>query len=93
MAEWIKIALKAGLIVVICTALWGVLLNIQVIPAITFNQQMVGGFGLAKTVINYYYPGFTNFFLFCLSVCAFRLGLMFMKVTLIIAKWLYQLFE
>lgn len=93
MSDWIKIALKASLVVIICAALWGILLNIQIIPVITFNEQMRGGFGLAKTVINYYYPGFSAFLLFCLSVCAFRLGLMGLKVTLILAKWLYQLFE
>lgn len=93
MAEWIKIALKAGLIVVICTALWGVLLNVQIIPVITFNEQMIGGFGLAKRVINYYYPGFANFLVFCFAVCALRLGLMGLKVSMIVVKWLYQLFE
>ena len=93
MAEWIKIALKAGLVVVICTALWSVLLNVQFIPTITFSQEMKQGFGLAKRVVDFYYPGFNNFLIFAFAVCALRLGLMGMKVTMILVKWLYQIFE
>lgn len=93
MSEWIKIALKASLVGIFCVALFGTLLNIQIIPAITFSPQMIQGFGLAKRVIDFYYPGFNAFLQFCLAVCAFRLSLITLKITLILGKWLYQIFE
>lgn len=93
MGEWIKIALKAGLVVIMMGIIWGVLTQFQFIPSFTFSQDMINGIALAKAVYTYWYPGFEGFMFLCFSAIAVDLAVLLLQLTMNLTKWLYQIFE
>lgn len=92
MGEWLKIALKAGLVVVFMLAIWGVLANLPAglvtIPNIFFSY-----IGKVKAIGEYFAPGFGVFLGFCFGGIAVRLAGLLFKLTANVGKWLYQIFE
>lgn len=91
MGEWIKIALKAGLVVVMLAVVWSALTYLPSLPGIpaTFWTYI----GKVKAVGEYYLPGFNVFLAFCLGAIAVRLAGLLARFTLNLTKWLYQIFE
>lgn len=93
MSEWIKIALKAALAVIIMAVLWGVLTQFQFIPSFSFTDDMINGVALAKAVMSYWYPGYEGFLTLCFSALAVDVGAILLQLTLNLTLWLYQIFE
>lgn len=93
MSEWIKIALKAALCVIMMAVIWGVLTQFQFIPSFSFTSDMTNGIALAKAVMTYWYPGFGGFITLCFSALAVDIAVILLQLTLNLTKWLYQIFE
>lgn len=93
MGDWLKIALKAGLVVIMMTAIWGVLTQFQFIPQFTLTNDMINGIQFAKAVFSYWYPGFGGFMTLCFSALAVDVAILLLQLTMNLTKWLYQIFE
>lgn len=93
MSEWLKIALKAALVVIMMVVVWGVLTQFQFIPSFAFTSEMIEGIAFAKAVFSYWYPGFGGFIALCFSALAVDLAVILLQLTLNLTKWLYQIFE
>lgn len=91
MSEWIKIALKAGLVAIMMAALWGLWTALPSLPVIP--QEFWDGLGMVKAVGQYYIPGFDAFLLFVFAAFGLRVAGLLYKITSNALKWLYQVFE
>lgn len=91
MSEWIKIALKAGLVAIMMAAIWLLWTNIPALPIIPgeFWNMM----GKLRAIANHFIPGFEGFFAFAMGCVALRLAGWLFKITSNALKWLYQVFE
>lgn len=91
MSEWIKIALKAGLVAIMMAALWGLWTALPALPVIP--EEFWNGIGMVKAVGEYYIPGFDAFLLFGFGAFGLRVAGLLYKITSNALKWLYQVFE
>lgn len=92
MADWAKIAVKVGLIVVFTAAIFALFVVIP-FPSVSLTQDMISGIGFAKSFFVYWVPNFDAIFGFALAVVAFELGLMLFKFSVQAAKWLMKVNE
>lgn len=92
MADWAKIAVKVGLIVIFTAAIIGLLVGIT-FPAISLSSDIVQGISFAKGFLTYWIPGFPIVFALVMAVIGFRLGVYLFKFTVQAAKWLMKVNE
>lgn len=92
MADWAKIAVKTGLIVVLMVAIWA-LFNAVAVPAVTFNSEMIQGIGFAKAVMTYWVPHSTEMLVLALGIAAFDIGIFIFKITMLAVKWVMKVNE
>lgn len=92
MADWAKIAIKVGLIVLFTAGIIALLVGIT-FPAISLSQDVIQGIGFAKGVLVYWIPGFPIVFSLVMAVIAFRLGVYLFKFSVQAAKWLMKVNE
>ena len=92
MADWVKIALKTGLIVLFTTAIFALFVAVQ-FPAIELSSEMIQGIGFAKSVAEYWMPNFDMIFQFTIGFVIFYLGIHLVKFSLGAAKWLFKVNE
>lgn len=91
MSEWIKIALKAGLVAIMMAAIWLLWTQLPALPVIP--QAFWDGVGFFKAVGQYYVPGFDAFLVFVFGAFGLRVAGLLFKITSNALKWLYQVFE
>lgn len=91
MADWAKIALKAGLIAVIMVALWAVFTQIQ-LPAIDFNV-IFGGLGTVLAFLTYWVPSFSVIWPMTLTLCGVLIALWTFRFSMIAVRWLFKVNE
>lgn len=92
MADWAKIAVKAGLITIIMVALWA-LFNAVVIPSFTFSSDMIQGIGFAKAVMIYWIPHSFEMLTLAFGIAAFDIGVFVFKMSMIAVKWVMKVNE
>lgn len=92
MADWAKIAVKVGLIVIFTAAIIALFVAVP-IPAVTLSNDVVNGISFAKTFLIYWMPTFPSVFAFALAVAGFELGVLIFKFTVQAAKWLMKVNE
>lgn len=92
MADWAKIAIKTGLILVLSAGVIVLLVAVQ-FPAITLTQDMIDGISFAKSFLNYWVPNFSSIIGLALGVIVFELGILTYKFGVQVAKWLWSVNE
>ena len=92
MAEWAKIALKTGLILVFTGAIIALLVAVP-IPVVSLSTDMYNGISFAKAVISYWWPAFDTVMPFVGAVIVFELGILTFKISVQAAKWLQKVNE
>lgn len=92
MAEWAKIALKTGLIVVFTAAIIALLVAVP-IPTVALSQEMINGIAFAKTFLSYWWPAFDTIMPFVGAVIVFEIGILLFKFGVQAAKWLQKVNE
>lgn len=91
MADWVKMAVKAGIILTATAIIIAVFANIQV-PAIdttTFRHAI----GTGKAFITYWAPVASNFLLFFIGLLSLKLALLGAKIALIAIRWVLKVNE
>lgn len=91
MADWLKIALKTGLIAGVMVALWAVFTQIQ-IPAISFTGLFTG-VGTAMAFINYWIPVFPYIWGSALAMGGLLVSLWTFRFAMIAVRWLFKVNE
>ena len=91
MADWAKIALKAGLIAVVMVALWAVFTQIQ-IPNIDFSL-VFDGVGTAMAVLTYWFPVFPFVWGSALVLLGVLIALWLFRFSMIAVRWLFKVNE
>lgn len=92
MADWAKIAVKVGLIVIFTAAIIALFVAVP-IPPITLTNDVIDGIAFAKSYLTYWMPTFPAVFSFGLAVLGFELGVLIFKFTVQSAKWLMKVNE
>lgn len=90
MADWVKIALKTGLIIVIMVALWACFTQIQLPPA---DFSIISGAGTILAVINYYCPVFMVVLSLALGLLGIELALLSFRLVMVATRWLMKVNE
>lgn len=91
MADWVKIALKTGLIVVVMVALWAVFTQVS-IPVIDFST-VFGAFGTAMAIFAYWCPAFTVIWQTTLAMLLLLVGLWTFRFAMVATRWLFKVNE
>lgn len=91
MADWLKIALKTGLVAVIMVALWAVFSSIS-IPSFDFSL-LVQGLGVFLAVAYHYVPALQVVLPFIFAVFGVLIGVYIFKYSMIAIKWLFKVNE
>ena len=92
MADWAKIAVKAGLILVLTVGIFALLVLIP-FPAFSLTSDMINGISFAKGVLSYWIPNFNVIFGFMLGLLAFWLGSALWIFSVQAARWLWKVNE
>lgn len=91
MADWAKIALKAGLIAVVMVALWAVFTQVQ-IPTIDFSVVFQNA-GNAMAILAYWCPAFPILWNFTLVLFGVIIALWTFRFAMIATRWLFKVNE
>lgn len=91
MADWVKIALKTGLIVVVMVALWAVFTQIS-LPSIDFSL-VFSSFGTAMAIFAYWCPAFTVIWGTTLAMLGVLAALWLFRFAMIAVRWLFKVNE
>lgn len=91
MADWIKIGIKAGIIITATAIIVAVFANIQIpsIDTTVFSQAI----GTGKAFINYWTPVGSTFLLFFIGLLGLKLALLAAKIALIAIRWILKVNE
>lgn len=92
MADWAKIALKIGLVVVIMAAIWVVFSVVQV-PAIDFSVLSRNEISVAFAVMAYFCPVFPAMWNFLLVIFGVQVSLWTFRFGQMVVKWLFKVNE
>ena len=92
MADWAKIAIKTGLIVLFTAGIVALFVGIT-FPVISLSQDVIQGIAFAKGVVLYWIPGFPIVFTLAMAVIGFRLGSYLFMFAVQAAKWLMKVNE
>lgn len=90
-ADWVKIALKTGLVAGVMAALWAVFTQIQ-IPTYTYSY-VFNGWNNAISLIKYWYPQFPIIWNFSLSLIGILLALWTFRFATVAIRWLFKVNE
>lgn len=91
MADWVKIALKTGLVAVIMVALWAVFANVQ-IPTIDFTT-IFSAAGTAMAVLTYWFPVFPVIWNTTLALVGVLIALWGFRFAMVAIRWLFKVNE
>ena len=91
MADWAKIALKAGLIAGVMVALWAVFTQIQ-IPTIDYTVVTQSA-GVAMAFLTYWCPAFPVIWNISLAMLGLLLALWTFRFGSIAIRWLFKVNE
>lgn len=91
MADWVKIALKTGLIIGVMTALWAVFTQIQ-IPTIDYSIVTQAG-GTAFSFLSYWCPAFPTIWNISLVMLGVLVALWSFRFATIAVRWLFKVNE
>lgn len=91
MADWVKIALKTGLIAGVMIALWAVFTQIQ-IPTLDFTVPLQSA-GFAMAFLTYWIPAFPTIWNVTLILLAVLVALWGFRFGTIAVRWLFKVNE
>lgn len=91
MADWIKIGIKAGIIITATAIIVALFANIQ-IPAID-TSVFAQAIGTGKAFITYWAPVASTFLLFFIGLLSLKLALLGAKIALIAIRWVLKVNE
>ena len=91
MADWAKIAIKAGLIAVVMVALWAVFSQIQ-IPQIDYSV-ITQNAGFAMAYLTYFCPIFPTLWTTTLVFLGVLVALWTFRFAMIATRWLFKVNE
>lgn len=91
MADWAKIALKAGLVAVVMVALWAVFTMVE-IPELDFSV-IFGGVSTAFAIISYWCPAFPTVWVTALAMVGMLIALWTFRFAMIAIRWLFKVNE
>lgn len=91
MADWLKIALKTGLIVVVMVALWAVFTQVQ-IPNVDFSIVTQNA-GFAMAFMTYWCPAFPIVWNMALIILGVLVSLWIFRFAMIATRWLFKVNE
>lgn len=91
MADWVKIALKTGLIIGVMTALWAVFTQIQ-IPNINY-VPVTQNAGIAMAFLTYWIPAFPIIWNITLTMIGILIALWTFRFGSIAVRWLFKVNE
>lgn len=91
MADWVKIALKTGLVAVIMVALWAVFSTVQ-IPTIDFTT-IFSSASTAMAIITYWIPVFPIIWNTTLALLGLLLALWAFRFAMVAVRWLFKVNE
>lgn len=92
MADWAKIAIKTGLIVIFTAAIIALFVAVP-FPVVTLSSDIGNGIAFAKSYLTYWMPNFQLMFSFALAVIGFEFGVLLFKFASQAAKWLMKVNE
>lgn len=90
-ADWVKIALKTGLVVTIMVALWAIFANVQ-IPAVDFTN-FTSALSVGLAVMYHWVPISQVLFPVALALLGLELAIFGFKYAMIAVKWLMKVNE
>ncbi|MDR3298219.1 MAG: hypothetical protein LBT19_02550 [Candidatus Nomurabacteria bacterium] len=90
MADWLKIAIKTGLIIVIMVALWLCFTQIQLPPA---DFSILSSTGTILAVINFYCPVFLVVLAMAFGLFGIELALLSFRLVMMAVRWLMKVNE
>ena len=91
MADWVKIALKTGLIAGVMVALWAVFTQIQ-IPSIDFSI-LANSAGFAMAFLTYWCPAFPVVWNISLVMLGVLVALWTFRFSTVAIRWLFKVNE
>lgn len=91
MADWIKIAIKAGLIITVTAMLLFVLNTVQ-IPSVDISA-LVNGLGVGKAVLIYWFPSMSIMLTIYIALLGLELAIWAVKIALIAIRWVLKVNE
>lgn len=91
MADWVKIALKTGLVAGVMVALWAVFTQIQ-IPAIDFSV-IANSAGFAMSFLTYWCPAFPVVWNIALVMLGVLIALWTFRFATVAVRWLFKVNE
>lgn len=91
MADWVKIALKTGLVLGVMTALWAVFTQVQ-IPPIDFSV-ITQTSGTAMAFLSYWCPAFPVIWDISLVMLSVLVALWTFRFATVAVRWLFKVNE
>lgn len=91
MADWIKIGVKAGLIIVVTAMLLFVLTSVP-LPAVD-TSQLVNALGVGKAILQYWFPALSIMLTIYVSLLGLELAIWAVKIALIAIRWTLKVNE
>lgn len=91
MADWIKIGIKAGLILVVTGMLLFVLSTVQ-LPAVD-TSSLVSALGVGKAILTYWFPALSIMLTIYVSLLGLELAIWGVKIALIAIRWTLKVNE
>lgn len=91
MADWVKMGIKAGLIITVTAIIIALFANIQV-PSIN-TSVFSDSIGSARSFLSYWAPIATNFIIFFIGLLGVKLAFLAAKIGLIAIRWVLKVNE
>lgn len=93
MADWVKIALKTGLVIGVMTALWAVFTQIQIPDPTPSFSYVITAAGFGYTFLNYWIPVFSSVWTIVLVLFSLLVALWTFRFATIAVRWLFKVNE
>lgn len=91
MADWIKIGIKAGLVITV-TAMVLFVLSAVPLPAIN-TTELANALGVGKAILQYWFPALSIMLTIYVSLLALELAIWGVKIALIAIRWVLKVNE
>lgn len=91
MADWVKIALKTGLVLGVMTGIWAIFTQIQ-IPSLNFGW-VFNGFATGFAIMKYWFPEFPVIWNFTLILLGILVALWTFRFGSVAVRWLFKVNE
>lgn len=91
MADWVKMAVKAGVIITVTAMLLFVLTSIP-LPSVDLTS-LVNALGVGKAILQYWFPSLNIMLTIYLALLGLELTIWGVKIALIAIRWVLKVNE